>query len=134
MIGNTIQTNTGLLDSRFLLYFHICLGCLWKRLLPYWRQGIYDQLSSGIRDSLSNISSLQKKSLNSWTCLHVTGPKNTLIWVWNMKKLEIRFHESHIFKKESWRCSQTLFQNLKKILEMLTNILCRLAVTLFQTS
>ena len=42
-----------------------------------------------------------------------------ILWVWNMKNLEIRFHESQI---------------LKKILKMLTEILCRMAVTLFQTS
>ena len=46
-------------------YFYIILE---KGILPYWRQGIYDQLLSGIRDSLSNIFNFWNKSANSWTC------------------------------------------------------------------
>jgi hypothetical protein len=97
-------------------YFYIILE---KGILPYWRQGIYDQLLSGIRDSLSNIFRFQNKSVNARTCPRVTGPQHTLIWIWNMKNLEIWFHISQI---------------LKKTLKMLTKILCRMAVTLFQTS
>ena len=64
-------------------------------------------------------SEFQNNSVNSWTCPRVTGPRNTFIWVWNMKNLEIRFHIS---------------QTLKKISKMCTKKLCRMAVTLFQTS
>ena len=45
-------------------YLYIILE---KGILPYWRQGIYDQLLSGIGDSLSNIFSFQNKLVNSWT-------------------------------------------------------------------
>ena len=46
-------------------YLYIILE---KGILPYWRQGIYDQLLSGIRDSLSNIFNMVNKSVNYWTC------------------------------------------------------------------
>ena len=35
---------------------------------------------SGGRDSLSNIFRFQNKSASSWTCTHVTRPKNTFTW------------------------------------------------------
>ena len=39
--------------------------------MPYWREGMYDQLLWSIRDSLCNIFSLENKSVNSWTCQHI---------------------------------------------------------------
>ena len=42
-----------------------------------------------------------------------------IFWVWNMKNLETWFH---------------ILKSLKNIIKMLTQILCRMAVTLFQTS
>ena len=42
-----------------------------------------------------------------------------IFWVWNMKNLETWFH---------------ILENVKNILKMLTPNLCRMAVTLFQTS
>ena len=65
-------------------YFYTILE---KGILPYWRQGIYEKLLSGIRDSLPNIFRFQNRSVNCWTCPRVTGPKNTVTWVWNMKNL-----------------------------------------------
>ena len=41
-----------------------------KGLLPYWREGIYEQLLWSIRDSLWDIFCLVNKSVNSWTCQH----------------------------------------------------------------
>ena len=48
-----------------------------KVLLPYWREGIYDQLLSRIRGSLWKIRRLVNKSVNYWACQNVPGPKNT---------------------------------------------------------
>ena len=42
-----------------------------------------------------------------------------IFWVWNMKNLETWFQ---------------ILKSLKNIIKMLTTILCRMAVTLFQTS
>ena len=48
-----------------------------KGLLPYWREGMYDQLLWRIRESLWNICRLVNKSVNYWTCQNVPKPKNT---------------------------------------------------------
>ena len=42
-----------------------------------------------------------------------------IFWVWNMKNMETWFQ---------------IVKNLKKVIKMVTEILCRMAVTLFQTS
>ena len=77
---NQYKTKSKLLDLPFYYSFIYLYVFYEKGLLPYWRQGIYDQLIKRIRDSLSNIFSFQNKSVNSWTCPHVARPKNTFIW------------------------------------------------------
>ena len=66
-----------------------------KGLVPYWREGMYDQLLWSIKDSLWNIFNMVNKSVTYWTtetCKNVTGPQNTFCGVWNLKILETRFH------------------------------------------
>ena len=65
--------------------------------MPYWREGMYDQLLWRIRESVWKICRLVNKSVNSWTCQKVRRPKNTFFGsgIWKSSK-------SRLF----WLCAQ----------------------------
>ena len=77
-IGNSIKQNpiSPIPLSKIFWFFKDVYE---KGILPYWREGMYDQLLWRIRKSLWNICRLVNKSVKYWTCQNVPRPKNTFV-------------------------------------------------------
>ena len=72
-----------------------------KGLLPYWREGMYDQLVWRIRESLWKICRLVNKSVNYWACKNLfASPCRFPNDIWG-------FWTSKSSKSECcWQCAQ----------------------------
>ena len=57
----------GLPSQLFWRYFDFFKDVYEEGLLPYWREGMYDQLLWRISESLWNIFNMVNKSVNYWT-------------------------------------------------------------------
>ena len=93
-----------------------------KGLMPYWREGIYDQLLWSIRESLWNIFNMVNKSVKYWTSKtgkNVPSPPKPISLGLESENLKIWFQ---------------ILKLLRTILNLLTKCLCIMDYTLFQTS